>query len=148
MNKEDFQTLEDGCYVLCKKSFDDFVANQQYIIDSNDFEHNEGYSFGLTTKGGVYVGCISEDTLRNNFDLLTITQYNVGDSNYSQHKIQPWDIWEDYHLNPWDADIVKRILRTKITNGKTPQQSRIEDYNKIIHICQKRISQIKSGYEY
>ena len=62
---------------------------------------------------------------------------NVGASNYSDHKIQPWDIWEDYDLNPWDADIVKRVLRTK--EGEDP----IMDYEKIIHICHKRIEQIQ-----
>ena len=39
-----------------------------------------------------------------------IREYNVGNSDYSKHKIQPWDIWREYNLNPWDADIVKRIL--------------------------------------
>ena len=39
--------------------------------------------------------------------------YNEGKSDYSKHIIQPWSIWLDYNLNPWDADIVKRILRTK-----------------------------------
>lgn len=75
-----------------------------------------------------------------------IRAYNVGKSNYSKHKIQPWDIWEDYHLNPWDADIVKRILREKEEEGMTPEEARMLDYEKIIHICKKRIQQIKDGY--
>lgn len=62
--------------------------------------------------------------------------YNVGTSDYSQHKIQPWQIWYDYKLNPWDADIIKRVLRTK---EGTPRK---EDYEKIIHICLERIRQI------
>jgi len=69
-------------------------------------------------------------------------QYNVGDSDYSKHEIQPWDIWKEYHLNPWDADIVKRVLRHK--NG----DSRILDYRKIIHICRERIAQLKEGYDF
>lgn len=63
--------------------------------------------------------------------------YNVGKSNYSEKKIQPWDIWIEYNLNPFDADIVKRILRTK------EGESRILDYAKIIHICKERIRQEK-----
>lgn len=63
--------------------------------------------------------------------------YNVGTSDYSKHKIQPWDIWEEYQLNPWDADIVKRVLRTKAG------ESRVLDYKKIIHICQERIRQLQ-----
>ena len=38
---------------------------------------------------------------------------NVGKSDYSKNFIQPWTIWLSHHLNPWDADIVKRVLRTK-----------------------------------
>lgn len=64
--------------------------------------------------------------------------YNVGDSNYATHIIQPWSIWLDWDLNPWDADIIKRVLRTK-TNT-----SRKEDYEKIIHICNERIRQINN----
>ena len=67
---------------------------------------------------------------------------NVGTSNYSEHIIQPWSIWLDYNLNPWDADIVKRVLRTKKEEGKTEVESRIMDYEKIIHICKERIRQL------
>ena len=69
---------------------------------------------------------------------------NVGKSNYSQSTIQPWSIWIDYNLNPWDADIVKRTLRTKEEPGMTLDESRIMDYTKIIHICHERIRQINT----
>lgn len=62
---------------------------------------------------------------------------NVGASNYSEHVIQPWSIWIDWKLNPWDADIIKRVLRTK---SDTPRK---EDYEKIIHICKERIAQLE-----
>ena len=64
---------------------------------------------------------------------------NIGASNYSEHTIQPWSIWIDWELNPWDADIIKRTLRTKKTDD------RILDYEKIIHICKERIRQIKTS---
>lgn len=67
--------------------------------------------------------------------------YNIGNSNYSKYLIQPWAIWQEYRLNPWDADIVKRVLRTK------EGESRKLDYEKIIHICKKRIEQIERGVE-
>ena len=66
----------------------------------------------------------------------SVRAYNRGTSDYSRHIIQPWTIWQDYNLNPWDADIVKRILRTK------QGDSRRLDYEKIIHICKERIRQI------
>ena len=69
---------------------------------------------------------------------------NIGKSNYAKHTIQPWSIWIDYELNPWDADIVKRILRTKDEEGMSLKESRLMDYKKIIHICQERIRQLNS----
>lgn len=66
---------------------------------------------------------------------------NVGKSDYAQHIIQAWTIWLVYKLNPWDADIVKRVVRHK------EGDSRRLDYEKIIHISQERIRQIDKGYE-
>lgn len=74
-----------------------------------------------------------------------VMSFNVGESNYATKKIQPWHIWEEYNLNPWDADIVKRVLRTKKQPGKTLVKSRIEDYQKIIHDCQYRIKKLEES---
>ena len=65
-----------------------------------------------------------------------VRSYNVGKSDYSKHAIQPWDIWKEYNLNPWDADIVKRVLRSK------EGEERTLDYEKIIHICKYRIAEL------
>lgn len=65
-----------------------------------------------------------------------VQSYNVGKSDYSKHAIQPWDIWKEYNLNPWDADIVKRVLRSKEGEPRTV------DYEKIIHICKYRIAEL------
>lgn len=68
--------------------------------------------------------------------------HNVGESDYAKHTIQPWDIWLEYQLNPWDADIIKRVLRNK------KGDSRSLDYQKIIHVCQERLRQLdKSSSE-
>ena len=84
------------------------------------------------------------DTNNNDFIFNeNIHSFNVGTSNYSKHKIQPWDIWEEYNLNAWDADIVKRVLREKYQEGMSKEMSRIQDYQKIIHVCLKRIEQLK-----
>ena len=78
----------------------------------------------------LYLGIINDEN--NN-----VRNHNVGNSDYSEHIIQPWSIWLDYNLNPFDADIIKRVLRTKLG------ESRKQDYKKIIHICQERIRQIE-----
>ena len=70
---------------------------------------------------------------------MSIRNYNVGTSDYSKHKIQVWDIWIEYNLNPFDADIVKRVLRKK------EGQDRVEEYEKIIHVCQERIRQLNAN---
>ena len=80
----------------------------------------------------------------------TIRSHNVGNSNYAEMPVgyQPWDLWKVYHMNPWDADIQKRLLRTKAEPGMTMKESRKLDYQKIIHVCQERINQIDEGYEF
>lgn len=74
-----------------------------------------------------YLGIIPND----------VRSRNVGNSNYAKHTIQPYSIWLDWNLNAWDADIIKRVLREK------EGDSREMDYEKIIHICQERIRQLK-----
>lgn len=78
-----------------------------------------------------YLGVIndSQDNIRSN---------NVGASDYNKHIIQPWSVWLDWNLNPWDADIVKRICR-----HKDGEDDKIK-YEKIIHICQERLRQINN----
>ena len=71
-----------------------------------------------------------------------VRDHNVGASDYSAHVIQPWSIWIDYALNPWDADIVKRVLRSK------QGEDRKQDYQKIIHIREERIRQIEAVREF
>ena len=68
--------------------------------------------------------------------MSNVRDYNIGKSDYAKHKIQPWDIWKEYNLNPWDADIVKRVLRSKEGEARTL------DYEKIIHICKYRIAEL------
>ena len=70
-----------------------------------------------------------------------VRDYNVGDSDYSKHEIQPWDIILEYKLNFFDGDIIKRVLRKKYNNPRRL------DYEKIIHVCKERIRQIDEGIE-
>ena len=75
--------------------------------------------------------------MKNTKNTKKIRDYNIGDSDYSKHNIQPWDIFLEYpELSYWDCDIIKRVLRTKSTDPRRL------DYEKIIHIAQERIRQI------
>lgn len=91
-------------------------------------------------KGHVTLATLKKGTYNKLVELALlptpVRDHNVGSSDYSRHFIQPWSIWQDYNLNPWDADIIKRVLREK---EGTP---RIEDYKKIIHVCEERIRQL------
>ena len=66
--------------------------------------------------------------------------HNVGKSNYAAKKIQPWEIWEEYKLDPWRCDIIKRTLRTKQDDDP------VMDLDKIIHICEHLKTLYKKGY--
>ena len=100
--------------------------------------------------------CPEEDIIENldktstQFEAEEVRNHNVGNSNYSQMPkgYQPWDLWKIFHMNPWDADILKRLLRTKAEPCMTMAESRKMDYQKIIHVCQERINQIDEGYEF
>ena len=72
-----------------------------------------------------------------------VRSFNVGKSDYCSHTIQPWSIIQDYNLDYWDGDIIKRDLRTKAEEGLTMVESRILDYEKIKHICDEKIRQLK-----
>lgn len=74
-------------------------------------------------------------------DAADTRSFNVGASDYHSHVIQPWSIWLEYGLNPFDADIIKRVLRKK--SG----ESRADEYRKIIHICQERLRQLAVSEE-
>ena len=102
------------------------VTNPQVTIDFELYKELK--------KLGIIHDCKEEVDIRS---------FNIGNSNYSKHIIQPWSIWLDYpELTSWDHDIIKRVLRTK------KGESRMMDYEKIIHDCNERIRQLKLEQEY
>ena len=68
-----------------------------------------------------------------------VRSYNCGASDYSKHKFQSWSFWILFRLNPWDADLTKRVLRIKKTDG------RLLDYKKMKHISLERIRQFQNN---
>ena len=112
-----------------------------------EFSNNDELKKELITKLNVYPVCFPLSELLRQYGIIafsedegSIRDHNVGGSDYSEHLIQPWAIWQDWNLNPWDADIIKRVLRKK------DSESRKQDYMKIIHICEERIRQIRTGF--
>ena len=55
----------------------------------------------------------------------------VGGNHYVSHKIQPWNIIDDWNLDYYLGNVVKYILREK-TN-------KVEDLQKAIHYLEKKI---------
>ena len=116
--------------------------DEQTLCDCLGIAHYSDYNFRHAT---AYEKQDNANTIPNDlYDRLQklgiipneVRDMNVGASDYSKHLIQPWAIWQEYQLNPWDADIIKRVLRHKATD------TRKMDYEKIIHICEERIRQI------
>jgi hypothetical protein len=62
----------------------------------------------------------------------------VGGDHYRKFKIQPWDIWEEYGLDPWLAGVVKYVLRAG------HKGSRLEDLKKARHYLDRAI-EIEKG---
>ena len=130
--------------------YQDILINSEEYDGSGDLDNdieNESDQYDIIKKREFLIWNL--DTIKRLIDYGVLRKdqfdcrgYNIGQSNYSKHIIQPWAIWQDYKLNPWDADIVKRALRTKKEEGMCENESRIQDYKKIIHICEERIRQL------
>lgn len=71
-----------------------------------------------------------------------IQDTQVGGEHYRRTQIQPWDIFLDYKLDPWTANVVKYVLRFPFKNGK-------EDLEKAKHYIEYLINNyedITNGY--
>lgn len=66
-------------------------------------------------------------------------RYNIGESDYSQHPIQVWDIIDEYKLNYYEGNIVKYLLRKKGTTPEEIAKTRRQDLKKAEHYLQKLI---------
>lgn len=64
----------------------------------------------------------------------------VGGTHYAKHKIQPWDIIDEYKLDFYEGNILKYLLRDK--------ENRIEDLQKLIHYAEKAIEDAKLTAEF
>lgn len=137
MDLEYYQILKRPSVDLPKAQLPPFkIPSNMKMTDKangSDFKYHNFREVGWSDEQLVEEGYMVSEQVTTT---PNVRDFNIGDSNYAQKKIQPWDIWLEYDLNPWDADIIKRTLRTKST------QSRRMDYEKIIHVAQERIRQI------
>lgn len=128
----DKRTIESEDIQANDSLLDNTESTKETILEDYDkfFALNK-----YTIKRLIELGVLKTDThsCRDN---------HVGKSDYSNKIIQPWTLWMEYKLNAWDADIVKRALRTKEEAGMSPKEARKMDYEKIIHDCQERIRQL------
>ena len=62
--------------------------------------------------------------------------YQVWWNYYTKHKIQPWDIIEEYNLDFFEWNVLKYLLRYKDKNG-------VEDLKKAKHYLEKVIDRYK-----
>jgi hypothetical protein len=49
--------------------------------------------------------------MMDSYEQVMSKQY--GGSHYKGHTIQPWEIWEAYDMNGWEASALKYLLRHK-----------------------------------
>ena len=71
--------------------------------------------------------------------MADVTSKQVGGNHYKKHTIQPWDIWEAYDMNGWEASALKYLLRYK-DKGKP-----IEDLEKCIHNIEYLIYKLRKS---
>ena len=57
--------------------------------------------------------------------------YQISGDHYTKHKIQPWDIIDEYNLTFYEGNVLKYLLRDKGT--------RLEDLKKLKHYVEKLI---------
>ncbi len=67
-----------------------------------------------------------------NYDKVMDTQY--GGNHYKERAVQPWEVWEAYDMNGWEASALKYLLRYK-DKGKP-----LEDLHKCMHNIQYLIA--------
>jgi len=66
------------------------------------------------------------------YDEVMDTQ--IGGNHYKERAIQPWEVWEAYDMNGWEASALKYLLRYK-DKGKP-----LEDLYKCMHNIQYLIA--------
>jgi len=94
-----------------------------------------GVSYAYTYKLLKKVGTPKEVFEAEEAQASAVKEKQVGGNHYRDHKIQPWDIIDEYGLNFYEGNILKYLLRKK--------GSRVEDIGKLIHYAEKELSNLE-----
>lgn len=131
-------TKEGRLFSDTESPHDLFIEMTELVIEENEKINEKINEINTTNERKQYLDYIG---LSSSSDVRT---KNAGKSDYSKQVIQSWTIWHAYpNITTIDKDIVKRVLRTKEEGNLSPIDSRILDYEKIIHDCEERIRQLK-----
>ena len=76
----------------------------------------------------------------DSYDSVMMAQY--GGNHYKDKAIQPWEVWEAYEMNGWEASALKYLLRYK-SKGKP-----LEDLYKCRHNIDYLIAKIEREQKY
>ena len=76
----------------------------------------------------------------SNYDEVMSDQY--GGNHYKDKAIQPWEVWEAYDMNGWEASALKYLLRYK-SKGKP-----LEDLYKCKHNVEYLIAKLERETKY
>lgn len=64
---------------------------------------------------------------------MAANERQVGGEHYHKYgQLQPWDLWTLWNLNPFQASILKHVVRYRDKNG-------IQDLEKALHYLEKLI---------
>ena len=100
-------------------------------------------------KATVKVGCDSyeldsekhksvvKQSLTTDKENLQVDRKQVGGTHYNKHKIQPWDIVDEYDLDYWLGNVLKYLLRDKC--------DRLEDLKKAQHYLEEKIKRMEAS---
>lgn len=73
----------------------------------------------------------------------TIKSHNIGESDYSEHRIQVWDIVDEYNLDFYEGNILKYLLRRKGKDSDHRNTNRFMDLQKLIHYAQRKMERLE-----
>ncbi len=87
---------------------------------------------------GAELGTSMADIEKNLQENLEGLRKQVGGDHYNKHKMQPFDIIDEYGLNFYEGNVLKYLLRWRNKNGS-------EDLLKAKHYLEELIIRVQEG---